>query len=56
MPKSVKAVNPSNRHQLDGFIKAARELGCDEDEAAFEAAVRKVAKAKPKAPDEKRGG
>lgn len=30
---------------LQRFIKKARELGCDEDEAAFEARLRKVAKA-----------
>lgn len=30
---------------LHRFIKKARELGCDEDEAAFEARLRKVAKA-----------
>jgi hypothetical protein len=29
------------------FIEKARELGCDEDEAAFEQRLRKIAKATP---------
>jgi hypothetical protein len=29
--------------QIDRFKKLARELGCDENEAAFEAALRKLA-------------
>jgi hypothetical protein len=29
--------------QIDRFKELARELGCDEDEAAFEAALKKVA-------------
>lgn len=29
--------------QRDNFIKAARELGCDEDEAGFDAALKKLA-------------
>ena len=33
--------------QIDRFKEVARELGCDEDEAAFEAALKKVAEAKP---------
>jgi hypothetical protein len=31
--------------QRERFIEAARELGCDESEETFRAAVRKVAKA-----------
>ena len=31
--------------QPDKFREAARELGCDEDEAAFEDKVRKIADA-----------
>lgn len=30
------------------FVRAARENGCNEDEAAFDAKLRKIAKAKPK--------
>lgn len=36
------------------FIDKARELGCDEDEAAFEDRLRKIAKAKTPAPDKKK--
>ena len=34
--------------QAKRFIEAARELGCDESPEAFEAAVKKVARHKPK--------
>ncbi len=37
--------------QSEAFIKAARELGCDEDPAHFDAALKKVARHKP-APDQ----
>ena len=30
--------------QTDRFIQKARELGCDEDEAAFDKRLRKIAK------------
>jgi len=33
--------------QRQTFIDKARELGCDEDEAAFEERLRKIAKATP---------
>lgn len=33
--------------QLQKFQDLARELGCDEDEAAFKAVVRKIAKTPP---------
>jgi hypothetical protein len=41
------------------FIETARELGCDEDEAAFDEKLKRIATAKPKlrskpATDEKR--
>jgi len=35
------------KKQSDKFIEAARELGCDEDESAFDEMVKKVAKAPP---------
>jgi hypothetical protein len=35
--------------QSDRFKAAARELGCDEDEARFEASLKKVAGHKPEA-------
>jgi hypothetical protein len=33
--------------QSDKFKEAARELGCDEDEARWDETLRKVAKQKP---------
>jgi hypothetical protein len=30
------------------FIETARQLGCDEDEKAFDEKLKKIAKAKPK--------
>jgi hypothetical protein len=38
---------PDSLDQHDRFKQLARELGCDEDEAAFEEALRKVAQSKP---------
>jgi hypothetical protein len=32
-----------NGQQIDRFKELARELGCDEDEAAFEGALKRVA-------------
>jgi len=37
----------SKQKQKDKFIDKARELGCDEDEAAFEKRLGKIAKATP---------
>ena len=34
--------------QRERFIETARELGCDEDEAAFEEKLRRIATVKPK--------
>jgi hypothetical protein len=34
--------------QHERFIETARELGCDEDEAAFEEKLKRIATAKPK--------
>jgi hypothetical protein len=33
--------------QIDRFKALARELGCDEDEAAFDGALKKLAESKP---------
>jgi hypothetical protein len=35
------------KSQSDKFKEAARELGCDEDEARWDERLRKVAKQKP---------
>ena len=51
MPRSNHDSSDAAKPQPDKFREAARELGCDEDEARFEETVRKVAKA-PKS-DEK---
>ena len=37
-----------SREQRDRFIEAARELGADEDEAAFKAKLATIARQKPK--------
>lgn len=34
--------------QRKRFIETARELGCDEDEAAFDEKLRRIATAKPR--------
>jgi hypothetical protein len=34
--------------QYKRFVETARELGCDEDEAAFEEKLRRIATVKPK--------
>lgn len=47
-----KPANPIDP-QGKAFIKTARELGCDEDEAAFEEQLRKIAKAAPSKPQQR---
>ena len=44
MSKPLKNTEPE---QIDRFKELAREIGCDESEDAFEAALRKLAAAKP---------
>ena len=39
----------SNEEQSSRFIKTARQLGADEDEAAFKAKLAVIARQKPKA-------
>ena len=41
------APTPDDEAQHQRFVEMARELGCDEDEAAFDAAVKKLAESKP---------
>jgi len=36
----------SNKSQSDKFKDAARDLGCDDDEAAFDDKLRKISKAR----------
>jgi hypothetical protein len=40
--------NAENASQIDRFRETARELGCDEDEAAFKDKLRVIARQKPK--------
>ena len=42
--------------QAEKFQQAARDLGCDESEDAFNAKLRAVAKQKPQEPARKNGG
>jgi hypothetical protein len=37
----------TSKEQSKRFIDTARELGCDEDEAAFEEKLKRIATAKP---------
>lgn len=43
-------MTPAPQSQIDKFKDAARDLECDEDEARWDATLKKVAKQKP-APD-----
>lgn len=38
--------------QVDDFKRVARELGCDEDEANFDAKLKEVARSKPPPKDD----
>ncbi len=44
MSKNSKDIEP----QHDRFVEAARALGCDEDEAAFDEKLKAIARQKPK--------
>jgi hypothetical protein len=44
----------SEQKQVEAFKKAARELGCVEDEDAFDKALRKIASERPAKAAEKR--
>jgi hypothetical protein len=46
LAKKAKQIQ-SPKRQVEAFRKAARELGCDESEERFQAALRAVTKAKP---------
>lgn len=49
MPRAVnkqkKTTPPTYQHRE--FVKAARELGCDEDPAAFDKLLKRIASAPP---------
>jgi hypothetical protein len=46
--KTAKTAKKMPDKQLATFRKAARDLGCDDNEERFKSALRTVAKAKPK--------
>jgi hypothetical protein len=46
--KQKRIPKTSDKRQYERFVKAARELGCDESEAAFEHAFKKIISLRPK--------
>ena len=50
---AARSTDPRENTQRDRFIEAARQLGTDEDEAAFKAKLAAIARQKP--PPTKRG-
>jgi hypothetical protein len=57
MPRKLSRPRDGPEQQSKRFIETARELGCDEDEAAFDKKLRQIATVKPKpktAPNGKR--
>ena len=53
MPHITKSSRKRGGAQAERFREKARELECDEDEAAFEETLKQVAKARPKLKDAK---
>lgn len=51
MGRSSKKMTPESKEQIDRFKEAARELGCDEDEARFDEKLGKLVKHRPKKPE-----
>jgi hypothetical protein len=47
MPPPPKSKDVESKSQRERFIEAARELGCDEDEDAFKARLKRLAETKP---------
>lgn len=53
-PRELEMANSKpQKSQRQKFIDKARELGCDEDEAAFERKLRHIAKHQPDKPTDK---
>ncbi len=48
-------MSEKEKSQSDKFKRAARELGCDEDEAAFDRALKQMKKQPEKADKAKKG-
>lgn len=49
MDRKRDSADPDSAGQLERFKEAARALGCDEDEAAFDEKLKAIARRKPKA-------
>ncbi len=52
----AKKISPADRKQVAAFRKAARDLGCEDDEGRFQDALRRVAKHKPEPQPKRRKG
>jgi hypothetical protein len=48
-PRSAALATPPPESQLEKFQRLARELRCDEDDAAFKAKLVTIARQRPKA-------
>jgi hypothetical protein len=48
LQKPNQQAKTADAEQYRRFVEKARELGCDEDEAAFDAKLRAIARQKPK--------
>lgn len=48
MDRRREKPEPDSATQLERFKEAARALGCDEDEAAFDEKLKAIARQKPK--------
>jgi hypothetical protein len=46
LPRPSGSAAPETQH--DRFVEAARALGCDEDEAAFDEKLKAITRSKPK--------
>lgn len=53
---AVRPKQKAGKTQSERFIEAARALGCDEDEAAFDEKLKRIAQAKPKPKDQAGSG
>jgi hypothetical protein len=47
-------MQPDDKEQAAAFRKAARELGCEESDERFQAALKTIAKQKPRPQQKKR--
>ena len=54
-PKERLSRPDDTKPQADKFRDLARDLGCDEDEAAFKAKLRKIAKTPPQHREKPKG-